>query len=129
MQGANLCLHCGAASVTRERVAEIISPSRTESWVPIPHHRLLAGVQESLKRCGLHVVSEAHGLTRDGARYFALLRVANSTQPDDFGLVVGLRNSNDQSFPGLMDAACGLVQTEIPCRPPGAAEPALAIAG
>src|SRR5207237_3200224 len=50
--------------------------------------------------------SEAHGLTRDGNRYFGLLQVANGHNPDDFGLVVGLRNSPDKSFPvGLVVGA------------------------
>jgi hypothetical protein len=49
---------------------------------------------------GLEVVEEAHGLTRDGTRYFGLfcLREASSNHPD-FQLTVGLRNSHDKSFP------------------------------
>jgi hypothetical protein len=102
MNSANLILHCGANAVSRDRVAEVLTPSRTESWVPIPHHRLLASVQESLNRSGLHVVTEAHGLTRDGNRYFGLLQVANGTNPDNFGLVVGICNSHDKSFPAAL---------------------------
>src|SRR5437899_636393 len=50
MNRANLMLHCGASAVSREQVAGVLTPSRTASWVPIPHHRLLAGVQETLAR-------------------------------------------------------------------------------
>jgi hypothetical protein len=50
-------------------------------------------------RNGLHVVSEAHGLAHDGQRYFGLLQVANGSNPEDFGLVVGVRNAHDKSFP------------------------------
>jgi hypothetical protein len=99
---ANLILHCGANAVRRERVAEVLTPARTETWVPIAHHQLLAGVQESLARSGLHVVTEAHGLTKDGNRYFGLLQVANGTSSDHFGLVVGIRNSHDKSFPAAL---------------------------
>jgi hypothetical protein len=102
MTQANLMLHCGAGSVSRERVSEVITPSRTESWVPIAHDRLLVGVQESLARSGLHVVTEAHGLTIAGNRYFGLLQVANGTNPQGFGLVVGVRNSHDKSFPAAL---------------------------
>jgi Domain of unknown function (DUF932) len=102
MRRANLFLHCGANHVTREQVAEIHTPLRTPSWVPIAHNRLLIGVQRSLERAGLHVVTEAHGLTRDGARYFGLLQVANGSTSDDFGLVVGVRNSHDKSFPAAL---------------------------
>jgi hypothetical protein len=59
-------------------------------------------VQQSLERSGLHVVTESHGLTHDGSRYFGLLQVANGTNPDDFGLVVGVRNSHDKSFPAAL---------------------------
>jgi hypothetical protein len=102
----NLILHAGANAATREQIARVATPPRTTTWVPIPHDRLLTGVQTSLERAGLHVVSEAHGLTRDGARYFGLLQVANGQDAEDFGLVVGLRNSHDKSFPaGLVIGA------------------------
>jgi Domain of unknown function (DUF932) len=106
MHQAKLCLHTGARSVDRGQVAAVDTPPRTPSWVPIPHARLLDGVQGMLEQSGLHVVSEAHGLTRDGNRYFGLLQVANGHNPDDFGLVVGLRNSHDKTFPaGLVVGA------------------------
>jgi len=106
MTRANLCLHCGARSAARDELAAVATPPRTPSWVPIPHARLLAGVQTSLEHAGLSVIGEAHGLTRDGARYFGLLQVVNGHADGDFGLVVGLRNSHDKSFPaGLVVGA------------------------
>lgn len=99
MPQANLMLHCGAAAVTRDQVFGVRTPDRTRTWVPVPHGNLVARVQDSLERAGLHVVSEAHGLTRDGNRYFGLLQVQNGHPSDEFGLVVGIRNSHDQSFP------------------------------
>jgi hypothetical protein len=96
---ANLCLHCGANAVSREQVSAVVTPSRTDTWVPVAHDRLLTGVQQSLERSGLHIVTDAHGLTRDGNRYFGLLQVANGTNPNDFGLIVGIRNSHDRTFP------------------------------
>src|SRR5262249_28606027 len=51
-----------------------------------------------------------HGLTRDGARYFGLLQVANGEDGGDHGLVIGLRNSHDKSFPaGLVVGAAVFV--------------------
>jgi hypothetical protein len=99
MHKCNLMLHAGASAVSREQVASVRTPERTKSWVPLPHNRLLEGVQTTLERAGLHVVSEAHGLTRDGSRYFGLLQAANGHAEEDFGLVIGLRNSHDKSFP------------------------------
>jgi hypothetical protein len=106
MRKTKLMLHTGARSADREHLALIPTPSRTQSWVPIPHGRLLGGVQGCLERAGLAVVSEAHGLTRDGNRYFGLLQVAHGDTDSDFGLIVGLRNSHDKSFPaGLVVGA------------------------
>jgi Domain of unknown function (DUF932) len=106
MNKSNLILHCGARAVSREQVAAVSTPSRTASWVPLPHHQLLNGVQTALEHAGLSVVTEAHGLTRDGDRYFGLLQLANGHSDTDFGLVVGLRNSHDKAFPaGLVVGA------------------------
>src|SRR5579884_3234503 len=102
MQRANLFLHCGACAASREQVKTTQTPARTATWVPIPHGQLLTGVQACLERAGLSIVSESHGLTRDGLRYFGLLQVANGDNPDDFGLVVGVRNSHDKSFPAAL---------------------------
>lgn len=106
MNKANLVLHCGAQNASREQIAAVQTPPRTQTWVPIGHHTLLSGVQGALERAGLHVVNEAHGLTRDGSRYFGLLQVANGENAEDFGLVLGLRNSHDRSLPaGLVVGA------------------------
>jgi Domain of unknown function (DUF932) len=106
MRKSNLMLHCGANKVEREHLAIIPTPARTSTWVPLAHARLLAGVLESLANNHMNVVSEAHGITKDGNRYFGLLQVANGHNADDFGLVIGLRNSHDKSFPaGLVIGA------------------------
>jgi hypothetical protein len=106
MRKSNLILHAGARSATREQVAIVPTPERTRSWVPIPHGQLLDGIQGCLERAGLSIVSEAHGLTPNGSRYFGLLQVANGHTDGDFGLVVGVRNSHDKSFPaGLVVGA------------------------
>jgi len=106
MRKSTLCLHCGSRAVTREQVATVATPARTATWVPIPHDNLLAGVQTCLERAGLSVVSEAHGLGHDGNRYFGLMQVVNGHADGDFGLVVGLRNSHDRTFPaGLVVGA------------------------
>jgi len=45
-------------------------------------------------------------LTKDGNRYFGLLQVVNGHNADDFGMVIGVRNSHDKSFPaGLVVGA------------------------
>jgi hypothetical protein len=99
-------LHCGANKVERGQLALVATPERTRTWVPIPHERLVGNMLDTLGRNGLEVVSEAHGLTRDGRRYFGLLQVSGGGPEGDFGLVVGVRNSHDKSFPaGLVVGA------------------------
>ena len=48
------------------------------------------------------MVNEAHALWNNGQRYFGLLAIANGQSHDDYGLVIGLRNSHDKSFPAAI---------------------------
>jgi len=84
MRQSKLCLHVGARHVEREQLALVTTPERTRTWVPLPHHRLLDTVRQTLAGAGLSVVSESHGLAKGGARYFGLLQVAPSARPADF---------------------------------------------
>ena len=95
----DLILHCGGRETERSDVIDSYSPEATRSWQPVPHGRLLELVEDSLESTGLRVVNQAHALAREGDRYFGLLEVQNGQQPKDYGLVVGLRNSHDQTFP------------------------------
>ena len=98
----NLMLHCGAHHADRDEVTAAPTPARTQSWVPIPHHHLLDRVESTLAGCGMRIVNEAHGLWGDGQRYFGLLEVRNGKADGDYGLVVGLRNSHDKTFPAAI---------------------------
>ncbi len=95
----DLILHCGGQSTERTEVIDCRTPEATKSWQPIPHGRLLELVEDSLETTGLQVVNQAHALARDGDRYFGLLEVQNGKPSNDYGLVVGLRNSHDMTFP------------------------------
>ncbi len=75
----------------------IIVPRRPR-FQPIPHYRLIDEVKKTAKSAGLRVVDEAHAMTRDGLRYFGLLEVRNGNNPEDFGVIYGLRNSHDNAF-------------------------------
>ena len=74
---ANLLLHCGGKHVTRDDLVLAPTPSRTRSWVPVAHHRLIDTVEQTVKRQGFRVTNQAHGLWGDGARYFGLMELAN----------------------------------------------------
>ena len=94
-----LILHCGANKVEWQQVLDVPTPEPTKTWFPIKHTTLFERVQESLTALNLRIVEQAHALTREGMRYFGLLRVENCRPTSgDFGYVVGLRNSHDMSF-------------------------------
>ena len=99
---ANLLMHCGGRHVTRDDVANVSTPTRTRSWVPVPHHRLLDLVESTIEGQGYRVTNQAHGLWGDGDRYFGLMELANGHAADDYGLVLGLRNSHDKTFPASL---------------------------
>lgn len=94
-----LMIHCGGQEVARPELATVATPAATTTWHPIPHNVLLAEVEESLGRNGLHIVGQQHALAREGQRYFGLLQIANGQNPSDHAWVLGLRNSHDQTFP------------------------------
>jgi hypothetical protein len=98
----NLCLHCGAHHVDRPAVERARTPPGSATWVPVPHHRLLEQVESTLEDSGLAIVNQAHALWQDGERYFGLLEVRNDRSSSDYGLVIGLRNSHDKSFPAAI---------------------------
>ena len=104
----DLTLHCGARKVDRLQISQCETPARTRSWVPIGHHRLLEQVEDSLTGVGLKVVNQAHALSTDHRRYFGLLEVVNGQQHSDYGLVLGLRNSHDKSFPAALAVGAGV---------------------
>ncbi len=103
-----LILHCGGQRAALDQVAAVDTPEPTKSWHPIPHIRLLEQVRGTLEGSGLIVSEEAHALARDGLRYFGLLAVVpavgevRSERGADYGLMVGVRNSHDQSFPAAL---------------------------
>jgi hypothetical protein len=98
----NLVLHCGARSVDRRAIELAATPAGSPTWVPVPHHRLLEQVESTLVTSGMTVVNQAHALWQDGLRYFGLLEVSNGQPHADYGLVIGLRNSHDKSFPAAI---------------------------
>ena len=94
-----LCLHAGGALVTLDQVREATTPEATATWLPLPHSQLIDTTRKSLANVGLKIVAEQHALAKEGNRYFGLFGVTSeSAEPKDYGWVVGMRNSHDQTF-------------------------------
>lgn len=74
MNQSNLILHCGAAKTERSELALVCTPDADNTWCPIPHQTLVAEVEGALTRANMRIVTEAHGLSADGARYFGLCK-------------------------------------------------------
>ena len=109
MAKLNLMLHCGAAAAERQQVLDVKTPDATDTWHPIGHKALIGMLSSRLPNYGLEIVQEAHGLYKDGARYFGMFQVKQADQvDDDFGLVFGLRNSHDKTFPAGLCLGSGV---------------------
>src|SRR5438270_3477457 len=90
-------LHRGATAIDYDGLRQLTTPDPTTSHVPIPHFRVVDLVKTAVGMYGHEIVSETHGVTEDGNRYFGLLSLKSPyTGYED---TVGLRNSHDKSFP------------------------------
>lgn len=106
MKNSSLCLHAGGSSVTLEQVADIKTPEPDGIWHPIPHLMVYQRVREAMESLGMSISEEQHALAKDGQRWFALLSIRNGKSAgEDYGYVLGLRNSHDRSFTAGL--ACG----------------------
>jgi len=95
-----MLLHCGAETVTRQELFQVPTPLGTRTWYPLAHRTILGEVETQLRSCGFTITAETHALSHGAARYFGVLSVAlPSRTSQDFGWVVGLRNSHDQTYP------------------------------
>lgn len=100
MKLSNLYLHCGGARVEREELERVETPEASGRWQPVAHHELAAQVRRGLEDAGMEILTEAHALNRGGAHYFGLMQVSIAGRDsDEWGTVVGLRNSHDKRFP------------------------------
>ncbi len=108
MKELNLLLHCGAHPTDRQEVFDSPTPQGTLTWTPIPHKAMIDLVESKLPNYGLSIVKEQHALMRNGSRYFGLFQVINGSPDDDYGLVIGIRNSHDKSFPAGLCLGSGV---------------------
>jgi len=103
MNESKLMLHCGGQLATREQIAEVVTPSPTRSWQPVPHIRLIDEVEASLETFQMRVVASAFALAKEGTRFFGLMQVALADREEkDYGYVVSLRNAHDKAWQIMM---------------------------
>jgi hypothetical protein len=98
----NLMLHAGADAVDRVALSNVVIPPATKTWHPIAHSDFLDIVEDKMADVGFRFGDQAHGMTKEGKRYFGLVHLMNGTWSDQHALVMGVRNSIDKSFPAAI---------------------------
>ena len=92
-----LCLHTGGAALSYDELRHVPTPEPTESHMPLAHHELVEMVRFTLQYHGHEIVEEHHATSHEGMRYFGVMTLRSAY--GDYGDIVGLRNSNDRTFP------------------------------
>lgn len=90
--------HCGATAVTRGDLEIIPAPSPTETWFPVRHQEVLDCVEETLGSADFEIRKLQLSVSHQRQRFFGVLDIA-APLADGVSLAVGVRNSNDKSFP------------------------------
>ena len=102
MQKNNLMLHCGGYEVTEQDVRNAITPAPLNRWHPnTAPHRPWTLVTTTLETTGVKIIDQKHALARGGDRYFGLMQVAYGANMEA-GVIVGVRNAHDKSFPASL---------------------------
>ncbi len=98
MVSSTLVNHCGARQVNAAELATIEPPAPTRTWFPLAHRAVLDSVCESLEGAGFAICRSRLSVSHGGARFFGTLDLTTSII-EGVSLAIGIRNSNDQSFP------------------------------
>lgn len=95
---SSLLLHCGAKAKTRSEVANIlpVNGALGARHNPIPYIERIEQTTKFLIRYGLRIVDEAFGVTKDGNRFFGLMKLQSDF--DDYAPTVGMSGSYNQTL-------------------------------
>jgi hypothetical protein len=99
-----LILHCGARETTRDALQQIEAPEATATWFPVKHAVVLDTVEVTLAGANFTVSRSWLSVSHDSRRFFGVLDL-ESQIVEGVTLAVGIRNSNDKSFP--LGFCCG----------------------
>jgi Domain of unknown function (DUF932) len=98
---SKLMLHAGGYVATLDEVAAVVTPpaNADTGWTPIPHVELMEQTVGALERAGHTVEKQELGLWgEEGQRFFATFALSLKVAEGAARLLLGLRNSHDQSF-------------------------------
>jgi hypothetical protein len=91
-----LCLHSGGSPVSYDELSSLRTPEATKTHCPISHFEFVRNVKDSLRGL-MDIDEEQHAVSHEDNRYFGILALKG--QEASFGLMLGLRNSHDKTFP------------------------------
>ena len=102
---ANLMLHCGGHRVDYTELQQIKTPDPEGIWNPLPHTTIFQTMMDALTTSKYQVMQAVHAVSANGANYFGLAQVnADFLETDEYGLIVGFRNSHSKQFSASMVA-------------------------
>ena len=90
--------HCGASVVSKEDLQTIDAPESTKTWFPVRHQDVLTCVEETLDKSGFQIRKSQLSVSNNNHRFFGVLDI-EAPLAEGVTLSVGVRNSNDKSFP------------------------------
>lgn len=99
---ATLVAHTGATPIGRGELKFVQTPLATQTWKPIPHSMLVDCIEETLNRNHLQIAKEEYAVQSEGNKLFGVMTL--SSEFGGYALALGLRTSNDKSFPVQMIA-------------------------
>lgn len=94
-----LIVHAGGKLAGLDEIRDLPVPESTDTWCPVPHHRMIELVTQTLASTGLAVTEQSFAIAKDGARMFGVITLAGGT---DYATTIGLRNSHDKTFPAAL---------------------------
>jgi hypothetical protein len=93
-----LMLHCGAQLRSRDDVFAVPVPNATDTYVPLSYESFVTRIEKQLAVEGITIKDERLALAKEGQRLFGLLALSMpGFVAQDYGCVLGLRNSYDKS--------------------------------
>lgn len=94
----NLVVHAGGWHATEAEVAAAPIPSKTPTYTPLPHARVIEQIKRLIPEHGMKLERLSLALSNGGARMFGVADVVNGSGAPDWGIAIGIRNSYDKSF-------------------------------
>lgn len=96
MNDSKLLAHCGTDKVSREVLATLPLPERTDTFQPIAHNVLVDAIEESLAYRHMTIERSEFAVSKDGMKMFGLLEV--NAEYEGVRFAIGCRNANDKSM-------------------------------